>query len=233
MPEMPATHKKIGMFMTHKLALNDANKVTEEWGFADPATMMFQLGLAPKDAPPHRAAVDKGMDLVTAVAADDAKEKANVDVAKKADEAFSAHKAKDLLALFTDDAVESDMVADKDHAGKKEIEKALGMFLAAFSDAKATADTVGMGDYTYAVGTFEGTNDHDMGKMKKTGKHVAVKYVEICQMKDGKIAHLWRFYSGMDFAMQLGMMGPPPGTAPAGAAPKGDAPKGDKKADKK
>jgi len=107
MPEMPATHKKIGAFMAHKLAFNDANKVTEEWAFSDPGTIMFQLGMAPKDAPPKRPAADKGLDVapIIVVAADDAKEKANIDAVKKNDDAFSAHKAADVLAMMTDDAV--------------------------------------------------------------------------------------------------------------------------------
>jgi predicted ester cyclase len=235
MPAMPATHKKVGIFMAHKLAVNDANKVTEEWAFADPATMMFQLGLAPKEAPPHRAAVDKGMDgaPVIVVAADDAKEKGNLELIKKAEAAFNAHKPADFSALLTDKATESDQAHDKDVVGKKDIEKGLKDFQTAFSDVKITADDAAAGDFVYSIGTIEGTNDHDMGKMKKTGKHVSVKYTELQQIKDGKIDHVWRFYSSMEFAKQLGLM-PDKGAAPAGgeAAKPGDKP-GDKPADKK
>jgi len=85
------------------------------------------------------------------------------------------------------------------------------------------------GDYVVEIGKFEGTNDHDMGKMKKTGKHVSVNFAEVTQLKDGKVAHLWRFYNSMDFAKQLGLMPAAPAGAPAG----GDAAKpGDKKDDK-
>ncbi len=236
MPAMPATHKKIGVFMAHKLALNDANKVTEEWAFSDPATVMFQLGVAPKDAPPHRPAADKGLDgaPIIVVAADDAKEKANLELVKKAEAAFNAHKPADYSALLTDKAVESDQGHDKDVVGKKDIEKGLKDFQTAFSDIKITADDAAAGDYVYSIGTIEGTNDHDMGKMKKTGKHVSVKYTELQQIKDGKIDHTWRFYSSMEFAKQLGLM-PDKGAAPAGgeAAKPGDKKADDKKADEK
>jgi hypothetical protein len=53
-----------------------------------------------------------------------------------------------------------------------------------------------------------------MGKMKKTGKTVSLDYAEVMQMKDGKIAQIWRFHSGMQFAMQMGLM-PAPGAPPA------------------
>jgi predicted ester cyclase len=224
MPDVPATHKKIGFLMAHKLTINDENKATEEWAFFDPGTMMGQLGLLPKDAPAKRAAMDKGWDGAPniVVAADDAKEKANVEGVQKGNEAFSAHKAADLEKWVTDDFVESDQTQEKDSTGKKDMEKNLKELFTAFSDIKATADVWGAGDYVVSLGTLEGTNDHDVGKMKKTGKHVSVKYVEVFQLKDGKASHLWRFMNSLEFAKQLGLM-PAPGEAPKGEAPKGDA----------
>jgi predicted ester cyclase len=223
MGDMPATNKKMGMLFFHRLAINDANKATEEWAIADASTMMSQLGMAPKGAPPHRAAMDKGMEgaPMVVVTADDAKEKANVDAYKKMVDAFNSHKTADVMAMMTPDAVEMDQESDKDHKGTKEIEKGLKDFQTAFSDGKLNnVDTWAAGDYVVAIGTFEGTNDHDMGKMKKTGKKVSSQFAEISHFKDGKIDQVWRFVNGMDMAMQLGMM-PPPGAAPAGA-PAGD-----------
>jgi soluble cytochrome b562 len=170
---------------------------------------MFQMGLAPKGAPPHRSADDakplEGAPIV-AVAADDAKEKANIEATKKGGEAFNAHKGADLIAMMADDVVETDVAAPKDLKGKKEVEKGLKDFQTAFSDAKVTPD-------------------HDMGAMKKTGKKVSVPYAEIFEYKAGKVSHIWRFHDSMTMAMQLGLM-PPMGAAPTGEAPKGDAPKG-------
>ena len=235
MPDVPATHKKFGQLVAHKLTLGDDGKAKQEQGWEDEGTFASQLGLMPgKDAPPKRAAMDKGLDgaPIVAIAADDAKEKANVELVKKSDDAFNAHKPADVMALLTDDAVETDVAAPKDAVGKKEIEKGLKDFQNAFSDGKVTADVWGAGDYVVSIGKFEGTNDHDMGKMKKTGKHVSVDMAEVSQIKDGKISHLWRFYNGMDFAKQLGLL-PPPGAgdaAKAGDAKAGDAKKDDKKA---
>jgi predicted ester cyclase len=224
MPDVPATHKKVGSLWAHKLALGDDGKAKEEWMFADEGTMMAQLGLMPKDAPPKRAAMDKGLDgaPIVAIAADDAKEKANLETAKKAVDAFNAHKSADMAALWTDDVVETDIADAADHKGKKELEKGLKEFQTTFSDAKlADTNAIAAGDFVAETGKFEGTNDHDGMHMKKTGKHVSVPYLEIVQSKDGKASHIWRFYNGMDFAMQLGMM-PPPGGAPAGDMKKPD-----------
>jgi predicted ester cyclase len=242
MPPVPATNKKIGLFMFHRLTTSDANKATEEWAFMDPATMMGQLGLAPKGAPPTRPAVDKGIDgaPIVAVTADDDKEKKNLEAYKKGMDAFNAHKLPDLMAGFTDDALESDQAMDKDHKGKKEVEANMKALITGFSDGKVTAtDTFAAGDWVVVIGKFEGTHDHDFMKIKKTGKKVSLDYAEVAMMKDAKTSQVWRFHSGMQFMTQLGLM-PAPGAAPAGAgsaaAPAAGsaaaAPAGEKKAEK-
>jgi ketosteroid isomerase-like protein len=218
---MKATNKKLGMLFFHRLKINDANKATEEWFIDDASTMMGQLGMLPKEASPHRALMDKGMDgaPMIVVAADDDKEKANLAAFAKGNDAFNAHKAADVTAMMTDDAVESDLAEGKDTVGKKDIQAGTDMFMKGFSDSKVeVTESWAAGDYVVAIGKFTGTNDHDMGKaMKKTGKKVEIEYVEIAQLKDGKIAKLWRFRNGAAMAMQLGMM-PAPGAGEGSGA---------------
>jgi predicted ester cyclase len=212
MPPIPATSKKIGMFMFHKLAINEANRATEEWAFDDPATMMGQLGQAPKDAPPVRPAVDKGIEgaPIVVVTADDAKEKANLETFKKGADAVNAHKLADFMALMTDDALAADQADGADRKGKKDIETGMKEFLTGFPDVKVTAsETYAAGDWVAAIGKMEGTHTGDMGKLKKTGKKVNLDFAEIALIKDGKVSQLWRFRSGMQSAMQLGLMKPP------------------------
>jgi ketosteroid isomerase-like protein len=222
MGDVPATNKKFGMLMFHRVKLDDANKATDEWVASDPGTMMAQLGLAPKGSPAKRPATSKGIEgaPIVVVTADDDKEKANLEAVKKGNEAFVANKLADAMAMTADDAVEMDQTGEKDVKGKKEIEKGFTMFRNAWSDVKL--DDVQMwaaGDYVIQSLKFTGTNDKDMGKMKKTGKTVTVDLVEVLRFKDGKVDQLWRFFNSMDFAMQMGMM-PAPGTAPAEPAKK-------------
>ena len=196
MGEIPATKKKYGQLMYHRLAVNDENKVTEEWAYFDPGTMMGQLGLLPKGAPPSRPVMEKGMEgaPVIAVAADDEKEKKNLETMKKANEAFNSHKIADAMAFYADDAVESDQAAAADAKGKKEIEKGMQMFWKAFSDVKSEVPNMwAAGDYVVLEGTVSGTNDGPMGKMPKTGKKISGQFAEVIELKDGKITKLWRF----------------------------------------
>jgi predicted ester cyclase len=221
MPDVPATNKKVGFLTFEKLTINDANKISEGWRFSNPPTMLGQLGLLPKEAPPVRPVGESMADApIIAVAADDAKEKANVDLIKKANDAFNAHKAGDVVAIGTDTTIESDQTMEKDVKGKKDIEKGLKDFFAAFSDIKSTGDTWAAGDWVVSIGTMQGTNDHDMAKMKKTGKQVNIHFAEIFQLKDSKLVELWRFYNGLAMATQLGLV-PPPGAAPGAPPAKG------------
>lgn len=212
MPEMPATNKKVGTLFFHRLAIDDANKATEEWAFEDPITFMGQLGKLPPKAPPTRPAMDKGWDgaPVVVVAADDDAEKKNLEVVKNLDAAFNAHKVDAMTALLADDFVESDQAEAKDVKGKKDAEKSIKDFIKAFPDIKTTSDGVwAAGDYVVETGTMEGTNTGDLGPMKKTGKKIDVHYAEVSKLKDGKLTNMWRFRNGMAAAIQLGMMQPP------------------------
>jgi predicted ester cyclase len=238
MPEIPATNKKWGSIFLHRLAINDENKATEEWGWMDPSTMMGQLGLLPKTAPPARPVMEKGMDgaPMIIVAADDEKEKKNLAAAQAATKAFESKKIADIMATYTDDAWASDQADSKDLKGKKEIQASTEMFLKAFPDFKVVdPQYFAGGDVVVMFGKFEGTNSGPLGKMKATNKKVSGEFAEVMEFKDGKVAKFWRFRNGMAMAMQMGLIPPMGGDAPKGDAPKGDAPKGDapKKDDKK
>ena len=235
-PEMPATNKKMGTLMFHKLAINDQNKASEEWAYQDPITMMGQLGALPKTAPPTRPVMDKSWDGApnVIVTADNDTEKKNLEAVKKMDDAFNAHKVADMVATLSDDFVESDQADGQDIKGKKEAEKSINTFFKGFPDVKVASEaTYAAGDYVVELGTLTGTNTGDMGSMKKTGKAVTGHYAEISKWKDGKVTNLWRFRNGMAMAIQMGLM-PAPGAAPAAgsaapaagsAAPAGKAPK--------
>jgi predicted ester cyclase len=249
MGEVPPTNKKIGQLMYHRLVANDENRATQEFAYFDPSTMAAQLGLLPKEAPPHRPAMDKGLDgaPIIVIAADDEKEKKNLDAVKKANDAFGTKKMPDIMATWTDDGLESDQAEGKDYKGKKEIQANTEVFFKAFPDFKMTAAPTlfAAGDYVVVEGKFEGTNTGPLGPMKATKKKVTGEFAEVMELKDGKLAKVWRFRNGMAMAKQLGLMpdAPPAGggsgsaaapagggsgsAAPAKDAPKKDAPKGD------
>ncbi|HSK02107.1 MAG TPA: ester cyclase family protein, partial [Kofleriaceae bacterium] len=214
--ELPATKQKIGVLMYERVAMDDENKATEQWAYFDPATMLGQLGH--QKAMPTRPPVEGSLPdaPIVAVAADDDRERANLAIVRRGNEAFNAKKAADLMALFADDAIEADQATPGDVKGKPAIEQALRGLWKAFPDARGEiSSTWAAGDHVVAELRFTGTHDGPLGGLPRTGKKVAFQYAEIFKLKDGKIVELWRFRNGIALAQQLGAGGPAKGAAPA------------------
>ncbi len=215
--EMPPSNKKIGVMLGHVVTVNDTNQVTHEWGFLDEGTFASQLGMSPM---PARAAMEKGAASPTVVVAkDDETEKKNLDTVKVMTEAWNKHDAKGVEAVVADDVKWVEYAAPTDQ-DKKAMMGGLTQLWKGMSDVKITPVNVwAAGDYVVTIATFEGTNDGDipMMKLKKTGKKVALTFLEIDRFEGGKLkeGHLW--YNGMAMATQLGLV-PPPGAEKAPAA---------------
>ena len=205
--EMPPSGKKVGSLFAQVLDMTDDGKVKHEWDFFDMGTMMGQMKPDPKHA--VRAPMDKApMAKEVVVAKDDAGEKANMETAKKAAEAFSKHDAKAFGDFLADDVVWSEQPMPKDENKKETLANAQA-FWKAFSDVKIVPGQVWAGgDYVAALANMEGTNDGDLPMMglKKTGKKISIPHLAIFKIKDGKIHNAWIFDQGMGFMMQLGLM---------------------------
>jgi predicted ester cyclase len=225
MGEMPASGKKIGQLLFHAATFNDANKVVDEWFVMDMNTMMNHMGMSPQ---PGRPLMETGAaSPVMAVATGSDTEKANLALAQAGNDAFNKRDVDAMLATMADDVIESDQAAPADVVGKAKIAEGTKMFLGAFSDGKIAPVTLwAAGDYVVSVATFSGTNDGDMGDMKKTGKKVTITIAELMKYEGGKLKQTWRFFNSAGMAMQMGLV-PPPGAAPTGEQGKeaGNAPK--------
>jgi len=222
---IPATNKTVGVLSYDHVLTNQQNRTIEKWELMDHNMLLGQLGIA-SDLP-ARSPIEKGWAgaPIVLVAKDDPAERANIDLITKQMDAFNAGKTADMAALWTDDVVESDQGADKDHKGTAEVENDLKALLAAFPDAKATNTYVfASGDYVVAEGRLTGTHKGPFGTLKATQRQVDVGYADLYKVKNGKIAEMWRFRDSHALIEQL--------TGKQHSAPKGgggpakkDAPK--------
>jgi predicted ester cyclase len=141
-----------------------------------------------------RPTVEKGWPGTAILVADDAAEKANLELLARGAVAFNAHKPADVSALWADDIVVSDQAEATDHKGKAENEKALKGLFAAFPDAKTTeTHHFASGDYVVVEGRLTGTHKGPLGPMKATNKPIDLAYAEVFKIKGGKVVELWRF----------------------------------------
>jgi steroid delta-isomerase-like uncharacterized protein len=212
--EIAPTDKKVGQLMFHRLAITSDLKAKEEWLYSDTVTLLSQLGQLPGDARAMRPAMEQGIEgaPITLIAADDEKERANVEVVRRTKAAFNGHNVNELVSFYAPDAVLSDQAMPEDLQGKTEIAKLNQDLLAAFSDARVEIPAMfAAGEYVVALGKFTGTNDADLPAMnlKKSGKKVEVSYADVIQLRQGKIARVWRFRDGMAVAKQTGTTAKP------------------------
>jgi steroid delta-isomerase-like uncharacterized protein len=221
---MPATGKKVGYLFLHDFTMSGPGPVERMDGYIDMATIMGQLGVSPA---PHRPVMEAAPEATVVIAKDDETEKSNLELAKKALEAFNSHDVKAVTALYADDVVFADQTMPADIKGKKEFTKALNGFYKAFPDIKAeSTHMLAAGDYVVATNVMTGTNKGampEMGLKKPTNKSIEVHGAEIMKFQDGKIVEHWLFGNGMAWAIQLGLM-PDPAAAKAEA---GDEEAGD------
>jgi hypothetical protein len=196
--------------------------------------MLGQLGVNPA---PHRKVIEVSAAEKPVVFANNGEvEAANLAFAPKGIEAFNQHDLNAVLASWADDGVYSNQSSPADTVGKAAMKKSYGEFFKGLPDVKLdVTKSWAAGDYLVMEGTLTGTNTGDMPsmKLKKTGKKVSLRYLEIAKVQNGKLKNSWVFTNGMAFATQLGLVPPPsakdpkapgkdgkpPAAAPASAAP--------------
>lgn len=215
---MPATNKKFSLLVGHTGEFDASGPLLDDRFYMDGGSFLGQLGLNPG---PHRPLLETSAAKEVVVALGNEDEKANLALVAHGFELFNQHDAKGLVATMTDDVVFSDSAAPADVSGKKAVQKSFDDLFKGFHDVKISVDkSWAAGKYVVSEGSFSGTNDGNLPsmKLKKTGKHVSVRFVEIDELSGGKLARQRIFDNGMAFAMQLGLV-PPPGAPDAKKKP--------------
>ena len=212
MGEVPPTNKKIGMQVAHAVHFaEDGKAVDKEWFYQDLGEMMGQLGVSKG---PVRPAADKPWhDNEIVIAKDDETEKKNLGVAQQMTDAFNKRDMKALAAMLDDKVVWSEQGIAKDWTSKAETIQAHQRLIKAFSDIKFSSDNAwAAGDYVVMQGAMTGTNDGpapEMGVAKATKKPVNLKFMQLFEIKDGKITRSYGYWNTAAMAQQLGLTAKP------------------------
>jgi predicted ester cyclase len=221
---MPATNKKFGVLIAQAGELDASGPVIDDRLYMDAGSFLGQLGLNPG---PHRPLLEPSATKEVVLASGSDEEKANLALVARNFELFNQHDAKGLVGIMTD-VVFSDGAAPADVVGKKAVKKAFDDLFQGFHDVKLSIDkSWAAGKYVVSEGSFSGTNDGNMPsmKLKKTGKRVSVRVLELDEVSNGKLARQHIFDNGLAFAMQLGLLPPPGAPDNKKEAPKKDAAK--------
>ncbi|HEY3493140.1 MAG TPA: ester cyclase [Polyangiaceae bacterium] len=226
---IPATNKKIGILTAHAVDLTeDGRAVQYDRFYTDGSSEMGQLGL---NSSPHRKLIETSWaEKPVVIAGNTDAEKMGIAAAAKVVENFNKHDVKALIEPLADDVVWSEMSAPADKVGKAAVKRSYEELFKGFPDAKLEVTrTWAAGDYVVSEGALVGTNTGDMPsmKLKKTGKSVRARFLEVDKISGGKVKNVWIFDNGASFASQLGLLKPPaqkPAPATAKPAPVAAAP---------
>jgi len=216
--DMKPTGKRFGFWFAHNIEVDTATEqVTREFGVDDSATMTAQIGLSHAPARPAMAALKTPPTVV--IAANDAKEAANIGVERASVDAWNRHDPDAIAKTTAPKLLVHDATAPRDMDTKANNESN-NEFWRGFGDARLTARYWAAGDYVVVDGLFEGTNDGDFApmKIKKTGRKVTVPFLEIDRFEDGKVRESWVIFDSASLAAQL--TAPAAGEAAAPAAAK-------------
>ncbi len=125
--------------------------------------------------------------------------------------AFDAHDVAKLLAPITDDTSMVDVTMPGEMKGTKPLKAFLQAYFKALPDVKQLPLTNqwAIGDTLISEGVTQGTLKGAMGPIKPTGKPVAIHFIDIGQVKDGKMVRFWTFSNSNEFLTQAGVIKPP------------------------
>ena len=200
-----ATGRKIGVHGIGVATFDDAGLVKEEHRYVDMPTEMMQLDAKAKAGtfrPVETLPTGAPSVLVSAGTPDEQK---NIDAVNAMYKAIDDHKVDATLAMMTADGSMDDFTSPAAYKGPKAVKGFLDMIFKAIQDVTQDKNLqVAAGDLVVTEGYLHGTMKGNLGPMKATNKPIGLHFVDVIQMKDGKMVKGWSYGNSME------MMPPPP-----------------------
>ena len=210
------TNRPVGVSGATVAIYNDDGLIKELHIYDDQANVMQQLDPKAKKgsfrAPPTLAT------QIETVSAGGPDEDKNLAAGKAMYQMLDDHKVKDLCAaMASNDAAIDDYSMPVGFKGSKGCSDYINGFVKAMPDfhSQPLANQVAIGPYLVSEGTVQGTNKGPLGPIKATGKPVNLHFIDIVQLKDGKVTHISSYANGFELLTQLGVIKAP--AAPSAA----------------
>jgi steroid delta-isomerase-like uncharacterized protein len=207
-----ASNKDTGVQGISVVWFNADGTIKVDHRYFDMGTTMTQIGASKEKARPVAALPTK----TEWIGSKDGEDK-NLDVVKQYYGFFDKGDDKGAFALFADDAVMDDYSTPA-AMKKADAQKYWQTIIKAFPGFKQSfTNTWTVGDYVIIEGTFTGNHKAAFQGIAPTKKDVNLHFVDVNQVKDGKVKTVTTYLNNVEFMTQLGQMKPP-----AAAAPKKD-----------
>jgi predicted ester cyclase len=208
------SNRPVGVSGATVAIYNDDGLIKELHIYTDQTTVMQQLDPKAKKgsfrAPPTLAT------QIETVSGGGPDEDKNLALGKTVYQLLDDHKVKDVCAAMAgNDAPIDDYSMPISFKGTKGCSDYIGGFVKALPDLKTQplANQIAIGPYLVSEGAVQGTQTGAMGPIKATGKPVSLHFIDIVQLKDGKVTHLLSYANGFELLTQLGVIKAPAATA--------------------
>lgn len=205
---MPATNKKTSTLGAMLGTVDDQGTITNERHFYDQTTTMSQLGIA---ASPMAPESEKAWpDTVRVTAESSETEAANVETAKKVQEALGNKDTETLAGVLADDARFRYVPNNDVSEGKEAVIQNVQQFLGMFDPLEMTVkESWGAGDWVVMVLDIKGVLAGNLPGTKRTkGKEFNTNRVNFIQVADGKVKQVWVFENSLSMLAQIGAFDP-------------------------
>ncbi|HUS31769.1 MAG TPA: ester cyclase [Kofleriaceae bacterium] len=203
-PGTNATKRSVGVHGVSVLQFSDAGLIKEEHRYWDMPTQDAQLDPKAKKGtfrPVAELPTEKPATVASTGSPDEAK---NLEVVNAVYAAIDAHKADEVLKYMDPNGGGDDYTEPASRQGTKGIKEYLGVFFKAVPDLKQDKIVqLAAGDLVVSEVNLHGTLKGNLGPMKATNKPINLHFVDIAQVKDGKVVHM------TSYANSLELMPPP------------------------
>ena len=132
-----------------------------------------------------------------------------IELARRHDDAFSAHDADGRMAIESPDI--EFVMPGMTLRGHEQVLQVLGAFWEALPDVTiARHDEFAAGDVVVAEGTMTGTHSGSFrtpqGEIPPTGNQVTLRYAAVKRFRDGRLVSEHLYFDQLEFLQQLGAM---------------------------
>jgi ketosteroid isomerase-like protein len=209
-----ASGQQVGFMGASVVTYDDEGLIKEHHLYFDYPTVTSQRD------PKAKAGTFRAVAAAPTAAPENHVSKGTPDEAKTLDAARALYaafekKGGDVSPFFGDDSVSDDYTAPAAVKGLKANKDMVDSFWKTFPDLAQTKPVQFAADgFVVTEGVLTGTQKGALGPVKPTNKPVSLHFVDIIQLKDGKVVHLETFGNSAEILVAIGAM-PQPGAAPA------------------
>jgi steroid delta-isomerase-like uncharacterized protein len=198
------TNKPVGVRGVTIFWFDGDGLVRRDHTYFDGATMSVQIGTTKGRARPAPALPAGEPEWIAATGGAD--EVRNVEAIKAAWAALEKKDEKTFLDLYADDLSVVNLNEAEDKKGKKAFKDGFAVLGKAFPDLRLVPQNVwAFGNYVVAEAVMSGTHKGALGPFKPSDKPVVVHFVDVLQLKDGKIVQATSYASNLEMLAQLGV----------------------------